>query len=403
VSEITLQDIEEARTRSEGTYRQTPMIRKDALDVKLGVHAYLKAEHLQRTGSFKIRGAMNLMAQLSDAEKAMGVVAASAGNHAQGVAIAAREFGVKARIFMPIDATLSKLEATRNYGAEVELVGDSFDDALRAEREHAETSGALFVHPFDDPRIIAGQGTCGLEIVEQVPDVGTIVVPIGGGGLMSGVALAVKALKPDVRIVGVQSSACASFAESLRQGTPTTIQAEPTIADGIAVKQVGALTYSIMQKLVDDVVVVEDNHIATSMLWLIERGKQVVEPAGAAALAAVHDGLVDPQGKPIVIVLSGGNIDPMQLIAVIRHGLSAAGRFVSFSTFMPDRPGELSRLLVMLAELRVNIRSIEHHREGADVGVADTRVDLTLQTQNRVHADEVLGRLRESGYVLRLK
>lgn len=397
-AEVTIAEVEAAATRVGSHVRRTPIFRKEALDRQVGVPVHLKSEHLQRTGSFKIRGALNLLSQLGDEERLRGVVAASAGNHAQGVAVAARESGVSARIFMPVDATLSKVEATRGYGAMVELMGASLDEALAAARTYAADTGALFVHPFDDPRIVAGQGTCGLEIVADVPDAATIVVPVGGGGLISGIALAIKARNPTVRVVGVESEAAASAAASLQAGEPRDVEVSATIADGIAVKRPGRLTFALMQRYVDEIVTVSDDQIADAMLWMIERGKQVVEGAGAAGLAAVREGIVSGSTGPIVCVLSGGNIDPVQLMPIVRHGLTAAGRFTSVWTMVPDRPGELSKLLALLAELRVNILAIEHHREGVNMPVGDTRIDLTLQTRNREHVDMVLSRLASAGY-----
>jgi threonine dehydratase len=396
---IGLDDIRAARERIAGRIRSTPMLHKHTLDALVGHPVHLKFEHLQRTGSFKLRGALNLVAQLTPDERARGVVAASAGNHAQGVAVAAGEFGVESTIFMPADASLAKVEATRAYGANVRLEGSNLTEALVAGHAFCDERGAVWVHPFDDDRIIAGQGTLGLEVVEQLPDVATVVVPVGGGGLAAGVALAVRALRPDVRIVAVQAAAFPSLRRSLDAGHPVEVEALPTIADGIAVKQLGQRTFAILRELVDEVVEVEEEELSTAMLWSMERGKQVLEGAGAASLAALLAGKVRTDG-PVALVVAGGNIDPANLIPVIRHGLSTVGRFLYLGTVVRDRPGELSRLLALLATLRVNVLGVEHHREGVDIGVGQTRVDLVLQTRNAEHVAEVEAALRESGYPL---
>ncbi|MCB0877934.1 MAG: threonine ammonia-lyase [Thermoleophilia bacterium] len=396
---VTLDDIRAARDRISGRIRSTPMLHKQTLDPIVGHPVYMKCEHLQRTGSFKLRGALNLVAQLDDAERARGVVAASAGNHAQGVAVAASEFGVEATIFMPEDASLAKVEATKAYGAQVQLAGEHLTATLEAAHAFCEERGAVFVHPFDDDRIIAGQGTLGLEVVEQLPEVATVVVPVGGGGLAAGVATAVRALRPDCRIVAVQAASFPSLRASIEAGTPTAVEASPTIADGIAVKQLGARTFTILRELVDEVVEVEEEELSTAILWGMERAKQVLEGAGAASLAALLAGKVRTDG-PVALVVAGGNIDPANLIPVIRHGLSAVGRFLYVGTVIPDRPGELSRLLGMLARARVNVLGVEHHREGVDLRIGETRVDLTLQTRNAEHVAEVEALLTSSGYPL---
>ena len=394
---VTIADIEAARERIGADIRTTPIITKDVLTRRVGVPVALKAEHMQHTGSFKIRGALNLLSQLDPDVRARGVVAASAGNHAQGVAVAAARHDARATIFMPEDATLSKVEATRGYGADVRLEGAQLSETIEAARAWAADSGATFVHPFDDPRIIAGQGTLGLELLEQVPDMQTLVMPIGGGGLFCGVAAAVHAVRPEVRIIGVQSSACPSVASALAAGHPVPVTPSPTMADGIAVKQPGALTFPMIQQHADEVVLVDDNELSAAMLWLIERAKQIQEGAGAASLAALMSGKITPQGST-VCVLSGGNIDPIALIPIIRHGLTTVGRFVRIETTVHDRPGELSRLLALLAKLRVNILAVEHRREGVNVAVGDTRIEMTLQTRNKEHVDHVRAELLTAGY-----
>lgn len=394
-----LSDILAARDRIASAIRITPMLRKETLGPIVGQSVYIKCEHLQRTGSFKLRGALNLIAQLDEADRGRGVVTASAGNHAQGVAVAASEYGVGATIFMPEDASLAKVEATRGYGAQVVLEGAHLTAALEAAHAFAAQGGAVFVHPFDDPRIIAGQGTIGLEIVEQLPEVATLVVPVGGGGLAAGAAIAVKALQPSCRIVAVQAAAFPSLRASLEAGERVDVVARPTIADGIAVKQLGVLNFEVLRELVDEVVEVDEEELSTAILWSMERAKQVLEGAGAASLAALLSGKVRSDG-PVVLIVAGGNIDPAGLVPVIRHGLTSAGRFRHLGTVIPDRPGELSRLLALLARLRVNILGVEHHREGVHIRMGETRVDLTLQTRNAEHVAEVEEALVEAGYSL---
>ena len=394
---LTMEDVFAARDRIARDIRSTPMLRKHTLDPFVGHDVYLKCEHLQRTGSFKLRGALNLIGQLTDDERARGVVAASAGNHAQGVAVAASELGVEATIFMPEDASLSKVEATRNYGADVRLEGANLGDSLILAHAFCEERGAVFVHPFDDLQIIAGQGTLGLEIVEQLPDVATVVVPVGGGGLAAGIGMVLRELRPNCRFVAVQAAAHPTLRASLAAGVSTQVEARPSIADGIAVKQLGTRNFEMLKNLVDDVVEVSEEELSTAILWSMERAKQVLEGAGAASLAALLAGKVTSEG-PVVLVVAGGNIDPANLVPVIRHGLTTVGRFLYLGTVIPDRPGELSRLLALLAATRVNVLSIEHHREGVDLRIGETRVDLTLQTRNVEHVAEVEAALAGASY-----
>ncbi|HET9673895.1 MAG TPA: threonine ammonia-lyase [Gaiellaceae bacterium] len=385
----SLRDVEEARGRLVGVARETPVYVSESFERMTGREVWLKAENLQRTGSFKIRGAGNCIAMLSEAERAAGVVAASAGNHAQAVAWAAREAGIEARIFMPEDTPVAKVEATQNYGARIELGGEMFDDAHEAAQAFAETTGATFVHPFEDERVIAGQGTIGLELVEQLPDVGTVVVPIGGGGLAAGISSVVKELKPSARVVGVQAAACAPFAGESEVGF--------TIAEGIAVKRPGELTASIVRDRVDDVVTVTDEEISKAIVLLLERAKLVVEGAGAAPLAALLADRVGGTG-PVAVVLSGGNIDASLLITVMRHGLTLAGRYLVLRSRVPDRPGELVKLLTLIAQERVNVVSVEHHREGMQGSVAETEVELTLATRDKAHAAALVEAMERWGY-----
>jgi threonine dehydratase len=382
----TLADIEEARRRIAGVARETPVYGSETFSRRAGRDVWLKAENLQRTGAFKVRGAVNRLATLSDEQRAAGVVAASAGNHGQAVAWAAREAGIPARIYVPEDAPMAKVEACRTYGSELIMGGKSFEEALSAALADVEETGATFIHPFEDPLVIAGQGTIGLELAEQVPDAGTVVIPVGGGGLAAGIAIALRATRPDLRIVGVQAG-LNGF----------------TIADGILVKHPGELTMSILSDVLDELVDVDDELISEAIVLLLERSKLVVEGAGAVGVAALLAGKVGGSG-PVAIVLSGGNIDPTLLISVMRHGLTLGGRYLVLRTRIPDRPGELVKLLSLIAEARGNVVSVEHHREGMDVPVAETEVELTLITRDQEHCTLLLDQMRSWGYeVERLK
>jgi threonine dehydratase len=385
----TLAEIRDARVRIDRMARETPVYVSESFERMTGREVWLKAENLQRTGSFKIRGAGNCIAMLSEEERAAGVVAASAGNHAQAVAWAARESGADATIFMPQDTPVAKVEATQNYGARVQLGGEMFDEAYDAARSNAAATGATFVHAFDDERVIAGQGTIGLELAEQLPHIGTVVVPIGGGGLASGIATAVKELRPDVRVVGVQAAACAPFTGKT--------QHEFTIAEGIAVKRPGELTRRIVEDRLDDIVTVTDDEISQAIVLLLERAKLVVEGAGAASLAALLGGKVGGSG-PVATVLSGGNIDATLLISVMRHGLTLAGRYLVLRTRVPDRPGELVKLLTLIAQERVNVLSVEHHREGMRMSVAETEIELVLATRDEAHREALVETMEAWGY-----
>jgi len=378
----TQAEIEEARARLDGVARVTPVYRSETLSKLVGRDVALKAENLQRTGSFKIRGAVNKIATLSGRERRAGVVAASAGNHGQAVAWAAREAEIKATVFMPQDAPMAKVEPTKNYGAKAELKGATFEDSLEAALAYAKSSGATFVHPYEDPLVIAGQGTIGLELAEQVPDAGTVVIPVGGGGLSSGISLALRAVKPDIRIVGVQAGL---------DGW--------TIADGIFVKSVGERTGQILEETLDDMISVTDDEICEAIVLLLERSKLVVEGAGAVGVAALLAGKVGGTGTAVPI-LSGGNIDPTMLISVMRHGLTVAGRYLVVRTQLADRPGELIKLLSLVAEERGNVISVEHHREGMDIPVSETEVELTLITRDEEHCRQLLGAMAERGYTI---
>ena len=386
----TLADVEAARARIAGKgVRTTPLYGSETFGRMTGREVHLKAETLQRTGSFKIRGATNKVESLTEAERDAGVVAASAGNHGQAVAWAAREAGVAATIFMPAGTPVAKIEPTRNYGARAELVGDTFEDALAAAQASVEESGATFIHPFEDPDVIAGQGTIGLELVEQLPELETLIIPIGGGGLSSGIGLAIKALKPDVRIVGVQAAACAPLAGSTDLGY--------TIAEGIAVKHPGELTSRLLGDLLETVVTVTDEEISQAIVLVMERAKLVVEGAGAASIAALLAGRVPGDG-PVAAILSGGNIDPTLLIQVMRHGLTLAGRYLVVRTRVPDRPGELLKLLSLFADEHANVVSVEHHREGMDTPVTESEVEATLLTRDQEHCAAILDAMQQRGY-----
>jgi threonine dehydratase len=378
-----LADIQAARDRIAGHARVTPVYSSETLARRNGRDVWLKAENLQRTGAFKVRGAVNKLATLNEAERAAGVVAASAGNHGQAVAWAARELGIKATVFMPEDAPMAKVDATRNYGADTVLSGAGFEDALREATTRAQSTGATFVHAFEDEAVIAGQGTVGLELAEQLPDVETFVLPVGGGGLAAGIAIALRALRPNVRLVGVQAG-------------KTTGQ---TIADGIQVKEPGELTMSILDDLLDEMVHVEDEEIAEALTLLLERAKLVTEGAGAASVAALMAGRAGGSG-PVCCLLSGGNIDATTLISIMRYGLTSAGRYLVVRTRIPDRPGELIKLLELVAGERGNVVSVEHHREGLVSNVGETEVELTVITRNESHCSALCAALELRGYSL---
>ncbi|HLG00669.1 MAG TPA: threonine ammonia-lyase [Acidimicrobiia bacterium] len=396
---VTLADIEAARERLQGVIKATATERSDTLSRMAGRPVSIKHEERQRTGSFKLRGAYNRIAALDPGTRERGVVAASAGNHAQGVALAATLVGVPSTIFMPETAAFPKVEATRSYGAEVRLVGTVVDETMDAAAAHAETTGAELIHPFADRDVIAGQGTLGLEILADAPDVETVVVPVGGGGLIAGVAAAIKARRPGVRVVGVEAAGAAGMSTSLVAGRPVVLDHVETMADGIAVKAVAESTLAHARAFVDDMVTVTEEQISGSLLLLLERLKTVVEPAGAAALAAVLAGKAGGgPGAPVAVVLSGGNIDPLVLVRVVQHGLAASGRYLLLRVPLPDRPGELARLLDHVAAIGLNVIDVEHHREGGDLSLNEVEVRLTLETRDPDHRAAVVTKLRERGY-----
>jgi threonine dehydratase len=396
---VSVDDVHRARAVLEGAVRVTPLERSLVLGSLVGGPVLLKCENLQRTGSYKLRGAYLRISRLSDAERAHGVVAASAGNHAQGVALAASMLGTTATVFMPAGAPLPKVAATKGYGATVRLVGETVDDALVAAREYAEECGGVFIHPFDHPDVIAGQGTVGLEILEQCPEVKTIVVATGGGGLVSGIAAAVKGTKPDTRIVGVQAEGAAAYPPSLAAGRPVKLDRISTMADGIAVRRTGDLTFEHVRELVDEVMTVTEDALSRALVLCLERAKLVVEPAGVAAVAAILD---EPRrfAPPVVAVLSGGNVDPLLLLKVIQHGMASAGRYLSFRLRLVDRPGELARLLNQLAGLGANVLEVEHLRTVPRLHLGEVEVALSVETRGVEHSDVLLATLREAGHTL---
>jgi threonine dehydratase len=397
----SLADVEAARLVVSRVAEITPMETSRYLSDLLGAPVHLKCENLQRTGSYKIRGAYNRMSHLSDDEKARGVVAASAGNHAQGVAFAARELGIAATIFMPIGVALPKLQATRHYGAEVVLRGHTVSEPLAAAQEFAERTGAVYIPPFDHVDVVAGQGTLGLEMLDQVPELETVIVPIGGGGLISGVASVLKRRAAEqgrsIRVIGVQAANAAAYPVSLAAGAVTEITISPTIADGIAVAKPGKLNFEIVRDAVDEVVTVDDDDIARAMLVLLERAKMVVEPAGAVGVAAILTGKIVASG-PTVVILSGGNIDPLIMERVIAHGLAASERYLKLRIPLPDRPGQLARTSEIIADQNANVVEVLHTRHGSGLAISQVELELHIETRGPEHADQVMAALRDAGY-----
>ncbi|OEI69349.1 threonine ammonia-lyase [Curtobacterium sp. ER1/6] len=397
----TFADIEAARETIAGVARVTPMETSQFLGELLGSPVHLKCENLQRTGAYKVRGAYNRLAALSPEQRAAGVVAASAGNHAQGVALAARELGIPATIFTPVGVALPKLQATRHYGADVVLRGHSVEEALSAAKDFAARTGAVFIPPFDHPAVIAGQGTLGLEIVDQVPDVDTVVVPIGGGGVIAGIALAVKGIAErqgrQIRVVGVQAENAAAYPSSIRAGQPVTITTKPTISDGIAVARPGELNFPIIRDHVDEIVTVSDDDTARALLVLLERAKLVVEAAGAVGVAAIMSGAVRDTGRTVVL-LSGGNIDPLMMERVITRGLVAASRYIGIRIMLPDRPGQLARVAQVISDAGANVVEVLHTRHGQGLVINEVALDLSIEARGPEHAQEVIQRLHEVGF-----
>jgi threonine dehydratase len=395
---VSLQDIRRATDAGAGVYRHTPVLSSRTLSERIGSTVALKAENLQRTGSFKLRGALAKIASLGDA-CADGVVAGSAGNHAQALAYAARERGVRCEVFMPETASIAKVEAASALGATVHLVGVTIDEALAAARERAEQRGLAFVHPFDDPDVIAGQGTLGLELLADLPEIERVIVPVGGGGLVSGVAIALKSQRSQIEVIGVQVATCAPFPQSLATGRPMAVESALTIADGIAVKRPGELTLALIDRWVDEIVVVAEDDVAEAMVFLLERAKLVVEGAGAVGVAALLSGRLPAGGAgATVVVLSGGNVDAGLLAEMARRHETQAGRRLVLLARLPDRPGSLAALLSLVGEQRANVLDVQHIREGIDLHVRETAVQLVLETRGPRHAQEVTKAVRRAGY-----
>ncbi len=394
----SLDEIRRAAQAAAGVVRETPVLTSRTLARRTGVTAVLKAENLQRTGSFKLRGALAKMALLAEGSTT-GVVTASAGNHAQAVAYAARERGLACEVFMPESAPISKAEATTALGAEVYLVGETVHESLVAARERAEEAGLVFVHPFDDPAVIAGQGTLGLELVAQVPDLARVIVPVGGGGLISGVAIAIKSQRPTVEVIGIQAEACAPVRSSLVAGEPVAVTSARTIADGIAVKKPGERTLRLIDRWVDDMVMVTEDEVAEAMVFLLERAKLVVEGAGAVGVAAVLAERIERDDRgTTAVVLSGGNVDAGLLAHIARRHESQAGRRYVLLARLPDRPGALAVLLALVGRLGANVLDVEHIREGFDLHVRESAIQLVLETRGPQHAEAVRRAVREEGY-----
>ncbi|MBL1105843.1 threonine ammonia-lyase [Streptomyces sp. 5-8] len=396
---VTLDDVRGAQKMLSGVARATAMEGSRHLSQLIDAPVHLKCENLQRTGSFKLRGAYVRISGLLPEERAAGVVAASAGNHAQGVALASSLLGVHATVFMPKGAPLPKISATRDYGAEVRLHGQVVDETLAAAQEYAAETGAVFIHPFDHPDVIAGQGTVGLEILEQCPEVRTIVVGMGGGGLAAGIAVAVKAIRPDVRIVGVQAEGAACYPPSLAAGHPVSLRNPATMADGIKVGRPGVVPFGIVGELVDEVRTVSEDRLSAALLLCLERAKLVVEPAGASPVAAL---LAAPDAfeGPVVAVLSGGNVDPVLMQRVLRHGMAAQGRYLAVRLRLTDRPGALATLLGVLSAVDANVLDVSHVRTDPRLGLTEAEVELHLETKGPAHCVEVGRALRDAGYTV---
>jgi len=395
---VSLDDIRRAAAAGAEIVRETPVLSSQTLAQRSGGTVALKAENLQRTGSFKLRGVLAKLASLGE-DCQRGVVTGSAGNHAQAVAYAANARGLRCEVFMPRGASISKTEAAAALGAEVHLIGGSVDDSLAAAKQRAERDGLAFVHPFDDPQVIAGQGGLGLELLAQVPDMRRVIVPVGGGGLASGVAIALKSRRPEIQVIGVQAATCAPFWNSLREGRPVAVESALTIADGIAVKRPGELTLPLLERWIDGLVVVEEDEVAEAMVFLLERAKLVVEGAGAVGVAALLAARLELSGPgTTVVILSGGNVDAGVLADVARRHESQSGRRLVLLARLPDRPGSLAQLLSLVGERGANLVDVEHLREGFDLHIRETAVQLVLESRGPRHAAELLGAVRAAGY-----
>jgi len=394
---VSLKDVEEASKRLQGIIRPTIMVHAGWLERQIDKPVYLKPENLQRAGSFKIRGAYNLMSQLSEADKKKGVVAASAGNHAQGVALAAQLLGIKSRVYMPFSASIPKVSATKGYGAEVKFAGDTIDVAINEAKQDCEKTGSIFISPFDHPHIVAGQGTVGLEIIQQLPEVKTVLVCTGGGGLIAGSALAIKAINPNVKVIGVQAENAAAYPNSLKQGKPIALSSMNTIADGIAVGKPGDVPFAIIKDFVDEVITVSESDLSIGLLQTLERGKLLVEPGGAAAVAAF---IANPKAfeGPVAIVLSGGNIDPLLLERIMQTGLAAAGRYLTVRIRIKDKPGSLAKLLSEIGSQGANILDVFHLRTDPLLALDEVAVNITMETRGMDHEKDVLKRIKDLGH-----
>jgi len=396
----TLEDFQVAQLNVAAVAKKTPLLVSSYLTEITGSQVFLKAENLQRTGAYKVRGAYNVMSKLSAAERKRGVVATSAGNHAQGVALAARELGIKAKIFMPVGASLPKVSATKGYGAEVVLIGENFAECLKAAKEYSAKKNAVFIPPFDHIDVVIGQGTVGLEIMQELPEVDNIVVAIGGGGLTAGVAvvakLMAKASGRKIKVYGVQSEHAAPYLTSLKKGKLTEVVTTPTIADGIAVSKPGRIPFELIKQNIDKVVTVSENEIAKAILVLLERAKQVVEPAGAVGVAAILAGKLKLKGTTVVI-LSGGNMDPLLLQRVVRHGLAAAERYTTISVMLPDRPGQLALTAEVIANANANVVEVLHTRHGLGLKISEVELNLSVETSGHEHTLEVIKALKQAG------
>lgn len=402
---VSLENIENAQQLLEGVIEKTPIAHSRALSRELGSEVFLKCENLQRAGSFKVRGAYNRIVNLSEDEKARGVVAASAGNHAQGVALAARRLGIKARIYMPRGAALPKVAATQDHGAEVILHGETVDQALQEAQRYADRTGAVVVHPFDHEDIIAGQGTLGLEILEQVPTVDTVITGVGGGGLLAGLSVAIKSKAEQqgrpIRVIGVQAENAAAYPPSLAGDAIVTLEKVSTIADGIAVGRPGQLPFTIIKDLADDVVTVSEDSLARALIFMLERNKLVVEPAGAVGVAAILQGELKEKFQNLgttVVLLSGGNIDPMLMFKVIQRGLSAAGRYMTIKMMLTDRPGELAMIAKVIAGLDANVTGVDHTRIGGSLSMGDVSITIDIETKGHEHCAKVIEGLEKEGF-----
>lgn len=403
VAKLSVEDFERAAAIVSSVAQVTPILHSNYLSKLTGVDVVLKAENLQRTGAYKVRGAYHRMSKLTAAERKKGVVAASAGNHAQGVALAAKKLGIKATIFMPFGASLPKFDATKNYGAEVVLSGAVFAETLHAAQDYAAKKGAIFIPPYDNVDVILGQGTVGLEILDQVPDVKNVIVAIGGGGLAAGVATCLKAaLGKGVKVWGVQAENAASYVASLKAGKPTEIKTKRTIADGIAVAKPGKIPFELIKENIDKVVTVSDDEIAKAIVVLSERSKQVVEPAGAVGVAALMSGAIKPKGKTVV-VLSGGNIDPLLMQKVIGHGLAASERYTTIVVMLPDRPGQLVKAADAVASAQGNVVEVLHTRHGKDLDISEVELRLSVETSGHEHRMRVLKALKDAGLNARIE